>query len=342
MNGYTDVAAVHRDVGRRRIAVIAILAIIASAFVFLAAPRAGALPLTNVQWSVSNNQKSTTGVTYTYSFTTGGTNTIATVDFAVSGAGLGDGGSVGLGVVYGLGAGTASRSGQTITYTVSAPASVPAGTPIYIEFTNLTNTATTGNYTTSVSTKNGGPALDGPTVSNTVSIADSNTAVSVTIAKSLTFTTSASSYQLGLDPGLPALADQSKAVTLTVLTNANQGYTLSVANSATGLRAGGLAGTPTVAAFSTGKGTSAVWGGAVDKYGYTVGSGGGSPTIDNAFSGSKYAGFKSAGESIASRTTPTGNTPDSITLTNRVAIDYAQSAGTYTDTLTYTVVPNYS
>jgi hypothetical protein len=206
----------------------------------------------------------------------------------------------------------------------------------------LTNPAATGNYTASVTTKNGGPALDGPTSSNTVAIADTNTAVSVTIARSLTFTTSAASYQLGLDPGLPALADQTKALTLTVLTNANQGYTLSIANSATGLRAAALTGTPTIAAFSTGKATSAVWGAAVDKYGYTVSAGGGSPTIDAAFGGGKYAGFKTPAESVASRATPTGNTPDTITVTNRVAIDYAQSAGTYSDTLTYTVVPNYS
>jgi hypothetical protein len=324
MNGYMDVTAVHTDVGRRRVAILAIVALLASLFVVFSARAASAAPLTNVQWSVSNNQKSTTNVTYTFSFTTGSLQTIGTVDFAVSGAGLGDAGAVGVGVVYGLGAGTATRSGQTLTYTVTVPAAVPAGTPVYVELTGLTNPAATGNYTASVTTKNGGPALDGPTSSNTVAIADTNTAVSVTIARSLTFTTSAASYQLGLDPGLPALADQTKALTLTVL------------------RAAALTGTPTIAAFSTGKATSAVWGAAVDKYGYTVSAGGGSPTIDAAFGGGKYAGFKTPAESVASRATPTGNTPDTITVTNRVAIDYAQSAGTYSDTLTYTVVPNYS
>src|SRR5205807_2129313 len=35
---------------------------------------------------------------------------------------------------YGIGAGTVSRSGQTITYTVTSAVSVSTGVPIYIEF----------------------------------------------------------------------------------------------------------------------------------------------------------------------------------------------------------------
>ena len=66
------------------------------------------------------------------------------------------------------------------------------------------------------------------------------------------------------------------------------------------------------------------------------------PTIDSAFSGSKYAGYTSAGETIASRANSTGASTDTITLANRVAINYGVNAGVYSDTLTYTVTPNYS
>ena len=64
--------------------------------------------------------------------------------------------------------------------------------------------------------------------------------------------------------------------------------------------------------------------------------------IDSAFSGSKYAGYVSAGEQIASRSNATGATADTITIANRVSIDYGAQAGDYTDTITYTVTPNYN
>ena len=75
-------------------------------------------------------------------------------------------------------------------------------------------------------------------------------------------------------------------------------------------------------------------------WGYTVTGTG--ATIDGAFSGSKYAGYTSGGETIASRTGPTGAGTDTIAIANRVAINYAVAAGTYSDTVTYTVTPNYN
>ncbi len=69
-----------------------------------------------------------------------------------------------------------------------------------------------------------------------MTLAASDTAVTVTLAKSLTFTVDTTAFELDMDPSLPALADQSATVGLTVQTNANSGYTLSVADSATGLQ----------------------------------------------------------------------------------------------------------
>ena len=321
----------------RRRAVSALLVMAVAAGTLLTAPAAQSLALTNVNWSVSNNQVSATSVTSSYAFKTATAGIIKTITMVVSGAGLG--GTPAIVKNYGIPAGTVARAGQTITYTVTAPVSVAAGVPIYLELSGSTNTATTGSYTTAVTTQTSAPAtIDGPTTSNAVALAATNTAVVVTVGKTLTFTLDTTSFQLLMDPGLAALADQSQAVGLTVQTNANSGYTLTVNDLATGLQSSST-GNPIIAKVSTGKATSVTWPGAT-RFGYTVTGTGAS--IDAAFSGAKYAGYVAAGEQIASRTGPTGGTADTITITNRAAIDYTTATGDYADTITYTVTPNYT
>jgi hypothetical protein len=160
----------------------------------------------------------------------------------------------------------------------------------------------------------------------------------VAVAKSLTFTVDTTAFELDMDPSLPALADQSQAVGLTVQTNANSGYTLAVSDNAAGLISAAT-GTPVIADVSSSKATSVVWP-ATPAFGYTVSATG--ATADTAFSASKYAGYVSGGDQVASRATATGGTADTITITNRVAINYNTQATTFTDTVTYTVTPNYT
>lgn len=51
--------------------------------------------------------------------------------------------------------GTASKSGQTITYTVTNAANVPAGTKIRLEFVNINNPLNpSANYKVTVTTRN--------------------------------------------------------------------------------------------------------------------------------------------------------------------------------------------
>ena len=307
----------------------------ASFFAFMAAP-ASAATLTNMTWSVSNNQVGATAVTYSYSFKTATAGTIKTITFAVSGAGLA--GTPVINRNYGIGAGTVARSGQTITYTVTTPAAVAAGIPIYIEFTGMTNSSTAGSYTSVITTQTSVPATIDTGTTPSVTLAANNTAATVSIAKSLTFTVDTTAFELDMDPSLGALADQSATVGLTVQTNANSGYTLAVSDSASGLQSSG-SGNPVIAKVSTGKATSVTWPGA-PKWGYTVTGTG--ATIDSAFSGSKYAGYTSAGETIATRAGATGGSADTISIVNRVAIDYSVPTGVYSDTLTYTVTPNYN
>jgi hypothetical protein len=67
----------------------------------------------------------------------------------------------------GIGPGTASKSGQTITYTVTNAANVPAGTKIRLEFANINNPLSpSANYKVTVTTRNAANTIiDGPTQS---------------------------------------------------------------------------------------------------------------------------------------------------------------------------------
>jgi hypothetical protein len=68
----------------------------------------------------------------------------------------------------GIGQGTASKSGQTITYTVTNAVNVPAGTKIRLEFANINNPLSpSANYKVTVTTRNAANAIiDGPTQSS--------------------------------------------------------------------------------------------------------------------------------------------------------------------------------
>lgn len=332
------IVPLHREVRRKRRWLRAMLAVatVTSGLLVASAPSASAAALTNMSWSVSNNQVSAANVTYAYSFKTATTGTIKTITFAVSGAGLG--GTPTISRAFGIGAGTVARAGQTITYTVTAAVSVSSGIPIYIELGGLTNTSTAGSYTTTITTQTSVPATIDNGTTAAVTMAANNTAATVTIAKSLTFTVDTTAFELDMDPSLPALADQTATVGLTVSTNANSGYTLTVGDSAAGMQSSS-SGNPVITRASTGKATSVTWPG-TSKFGYTVTGTG--ATVDPAFAGTKYAGYVNAGEQIASRASATGGTPDTITINNRVAIDYSQPTGVYTDTIVYTVTPNYT
>lgn len=320
---------------RRPLSVIAASAL-ASSLLAVSTQSVFAGTLTNNTWTVSNNQAAATAVNYAYSFKTATAGTIAKITFVVSGAGLG--GAPAIAVAYGIGAGTVARATQTITYTVTAPAAVAAGIPIYIDLSGMTNPAS-GTYTTVITTQTNVPAtIDTISPGPSATFGASNTAKTIVVAKSLTFTIDVTAFTLAMDPSLPALADQSQVINLTVLTNANSGYTLTVKDLATHLQSAAT-GNPTILQVSTGKATSLAWPGAPDT-GYTVTGTG--ATIDAAFSASKYAGYTSAGEVVATRASATGATADTIAITDRTAIDYSVQATTFTDTITYTVTPNYT
>jgi hypothetical protein len=324
-----------------RARVVTVVATIVAATLF-AATASGAAPLTSPSWSVSNSQTAATGATYTYQLTTATAGTVGSVTMTVP---TGTAGTAAIVANYGIGAGSIALSGTTLTYTVTTPASIAPGIPIYIAVSGMTNTGAAGTYTSTITTKDNAtptPNTIDTTTTAAVSFGASNTAVTAVVSKSLTFGNDTSSFTLLMDPSLAALSDLTKPVTLTVKTNAGAGYTLAVLDS--GLKAG----TYQVPVVSTGTGVGVASASfAANKFGYaaTVTAGGGSGVaLQGALAtANNYVGYvtTAGGQNVVSATGPTGNTADTITITNRVKIDYTTPAGTYTDTVSYVVTPTY-
>ena len=327
---------------RQALSLLAAVSLMAG-FSVVSSPSALAAGLTNLSWSVSNNQAAATATNYSYSFKTATTGTIKTITFTVSGAGLG--GAPAIVVAYGIGAGSVARAGQVITYTVTAAVSVSAGIPIFVQLSGMTNPAA-GSYTTAIATNTAVPAVIDSGTTPAVVFAASNTAKTIVVAQSLTFTLDTTAFQLNMDPSLPALADQSYTINLTVLTNANSGYTMTVSDNATGLQSSST-GNPTIPQVSTSMSTAIAWPAApAIATGYTAtgtGVGDAGFAVNAAFAaGTKYASYRSAGDIVALSTTASGATANTIAITDQTSIDYATQAGTFTDTITYTATPNYS
>jgi hypothetical protein len=298
----------------------------------------GAVPLTNLGWSVSNSQISSADATYSWQFTPATTATLESITMTVPA------GTTWLvpaiAATYGIGAGSVGLAGTTVTYTVTVPAPVNSGTPIYIELSGFTNTDTAGDYTSDVTTVDAGGPVDTGT-SPVVTFGANSTAATVVVSKSMTVTNDTAAFTLLMDPGAAALSDLNKSVTLNVKTNAGSGYTLNV--KAGLLTSGGL----TIPAISTGKGTGVATGSFTpNTFGYKMsaiaGNASGVAVQGAGLSvANDYVGYTAGGEDVAIATGPTGAAGDTVVLNNRVAINYDTPSGVYTSTITYTVTPSY-
>lgn len=113
--------------------------------------------LTGVSWSVSNSASGATGVTYTYRLTTASSATLTKVTASVP---PGTAGTPALGTVANVPAnGTLSLASNTLTYTFPGTA-VASGTTITIQVGGLTNTTTTGSYTSALATRDASGPVD--------------------------------------------------------------------------------------------------------------------------------------------------------------------------------------
>jgi hypothetical protein len=320
---------------RRRLAGVAALLVMAAGMIVVDSGAAFASSLTKVSWAVSNSQTGKTSVTYSYAFQTATTATLDAVTMTVP---SGTGGTVGVGTVYGLGAGTASLAGTTLTYTVTSPISVAANIPIYVSFTGLTNTSTAGSYTSTITTQKGAALTVDTATSGSVTFGSSSTGVTVTVGQTLTFTNSAPSLSLAVDPSMLD-NNQTEAVTLSIQTNAASGYTLAVSDTGLSRSAPSF----TIPAVSSGPATGVAsfptsgWGASAT---LTTGGTDGA-TLAAGLSAGKWVGYPSSAANLLTATGPTGATADTVTVTDQVAVDYTVPAGTYNDTITYTATPSY-
>jgi len=324
-----------RPTGKCRVRLFLAEVLVLLVLLTLRASPALAGTLTNVSWSVSNSQTGKTSVTYSFSFKTATSGSVKSVTLTVPN---GTAGTIAVGTVYGLGAGTVALASNTITYTITTAVSVAANIPIYLSFTGLTNTASAGSHTSAITTCTSTPSTIDSGTSPSVAFGSSQTSVTVSLAQTLTFTNDTLSVSFALDPTGSA-NNMSQAVTLTVQTNASSGYTLSASDS--GLSRTNPAYTiPAVSAGpASGVGTFPASGFGASATLTSAGSNG--ATLASGLASNQWVGYPASAATFLTTTGPTGATPDTLVLTNQVQVDWAVPAGTYTDTITYVVTPSY-
>jgi hypothetical protein len=331
----TRTATKRLGVSRRIRLAVAGLAVV-TGVVGLASSKAFAVgTLTNLSWAVNNSQTGKTAVTYSFSFKTATSGSLTAVTMTVP---AGTAGAVAVGTVYGIGAGTVALASNTITYTVTTPINVNANIPVYLSFTGLTNTSTAGSYTSVITTQKAGPITVDTGTTGSVTFGSSSTGVTVTVGQTLTFTNNTSSFSLAVDPSMLNNL-QSQAVVLTVQTNAASGYTLAASDTGLSRSAPSF----TIPAVSSGPTTGVAsfptsgWGASA-----TLGTGGtDGAALASGLSGGKFVGYPSSAANFLTATGPTGVTPDTLTLTDEVAVDYTVPDGTYADTITYVATPTF-
>ncbi len=124
--------------------------------------------LSNLSWTPSSLRTASTGVAYTYGFTTSSNQTLTGVTMIVPN---GTGGTPALGTVSATGVTLAnpavSLTGTTLTVTFNG-VWVPAGTVFSIQVTGMTNTPSPGTHSSVIGTKYSGGTIDsGTTPANT-------------------------------------------------------------------------------------------------------------------------------------------------------------------------------
>jgi hypothetical protein len=225
--------------------------------------------------------------------------------------------------------------------TVSGVTNLSASTAYCIDFTKtdaLTNPAA-GQYTATVETFTSGAALIDSTSTALRVVSDDQVVVSATVAASFNFVLDANttSFTANLDSGA---VRQTTGRTVTVTTNATNGWIAWAKDLNTGLTS--AAASKTIA--STTPGTGATLSAGTEGYVIsaevtTDASGGGTVTIPAAYQGtggnSNGSGLDTTFRQIASSTGTAGGSGDVITIRGKAAIDAATPAATdYTDTWT--------
>lgn len=160
-----------------------------------------------------------------------------------------------------------------------------------------------------------------------------------TISSTLTFSLDSSSIVFSNLNSGNSYTDSAKSTVLTTTTNAYNGYVVySSEDQAL------TAGTFNIANYASPNSAPTTWSGT--GFGYTTSDTSLTGGTANRFVGSKYAGFTSSapGDPVADHAGPVQNPSivnEQFTINYRVTGDSATAAGTYRNTIIYTITPSY-
>lgn len=214
---------------RRHIATEWSSIVIMLGFVAVTATLAGAAPalagtLARVSWTASNAQTGASSTTYSLAFTTATVGTVGSVTMTVP---TGTAGTPAVSTVYGLAAGSVRLAGDELTYTLASPESLPAGVPVALTFSGLTNTTVAGPCRSTVTTRSPSRATIDAGGAPALSFGASSTAVSVIVEATLVLADDDSASG-GAEP---TSRDGGGAPALSVRSNDASGYTVTLLSS---------------------------------------------------------------------------------------------------------------
>ncbi len=227
---------------------------------------------------------------------------------------------------------SASWSAPTLTITASSSSVVAAGhtATIKIPTTQITNPAAAGTYVVSI----GGTFGDTGKFA-VVIVSDDQVAMSANVDPSITFSLSANSSTFGtLSTG--SVTTASPNITLTIGTNANSGYTITVQDQGSGSAAGLY---NSAASYNIASATALLSAGTE---GYGIQGSSASATISSPYnvSGNNVGALSMAATNLATYGSSTSSN-HTITVTHLAAISASSKAGSYADTLTYIATGNF-
>jgi hypothetical protein len=231
----------------------------------------------------------------------------------------------------------AAVAGQVLTLT-NGSAAITAGHTLVIEIGTHATFGVTGTHQvvnptagTYVVTLTAG-ASDSGSVAE-VFVANDQVTLSASVDPSITFSVSANSSPFGtLSTG--SVTTSSPNITLTIGTNANAGYTLSVSDQGNGTVGGLYSGTANIVS------ATATLAAGSEGYGIKASSGTATITAPYNGSGNSIGQLQRTAQSLATYSTSTTSN-QTVVVTHMAAISASTKAGTYNDTLTYIVTGNF-
>jgi len=337
---------------RNTLAATGVFSLMTIGAVALSTAPAYAATVTDVAMSTSNNATGATSVTYTWNFTPATSGTLTTLTMSVP-TGTTVATALGLGTAYGVtgcsGTPTATLASTTVSLGTLTDCTVTSGTPVSIAISGFTNPPAddaVAGFQTAVTVNS-----DTGTASTGIDFNSNETEVTVVVPESLTFANDTTAITLLPIPG-SATPAKASPVTLTVSTNATNGYSLTACVLAADTITQTSGGSETIPQLSTlGALSGTAFGAQVAVTAGANGTGGASTAEKIALqddwadaNGTDYLGYAALCDSGTNHTVATtGGTTDgdSIVFTNAATVSAIQSAGTYEGTISYQAVPSF-